>query len=65
MVVGLKNLTDRELEVIQLIESGCSYDEISVALRITYQTVKSHLAHIYEKLGVHSRTQVIHRIYGS
>lgn len=50
-------LTDRELEILQLIASGKSNQEIADALFITVKTVKSHLTNIFGKLEVEDRTQ--------
>ncbi len=50
-------LTPREVDVLRLIASGKSNREIAQALSVTDQTVKSHVSHILEKLGVGSRTQ--------
>lgn len=50
-------LTDRELEVLQLVAQGLSNAEIGVALTITESTVKSNINRILSKLGVKDRTQ--------
>lgn len=50
-------LTDRELEVLELIVSGCSNAEISKNLYITVGTVKTHVCHILNKLCASDRTQ--------
>ncbi len=50
-------LTDRETDVLQLLAQGKSNKEISRALNIAEQTVKTHVSHILDKLGVPSRTQ--------
>jgi DNA-binding NarL/FixJ family response regulator len=50
-------LTDRETEVLRLLASGSTNKEISQALFIGEQTVKSHVSHVLNKLGVPSRTQ--------
>jgi two-component system, NarL family, response regulator LiaR len=50
-------LTERETEVLRLLAQGQSNKEISRALNITEQTVKTHVSHILDKLGVPSRTQ--------
>lgn len=50
-------LTDRELEVLQLVAQGMSNLEISVALTITENTVKSFVNRILSKLGAKDRTQ--------
>ncbi len=52
-------LTERELEVLGLIEAGRSNQEISEQLVISLATVKRHISNIYAKLGVNSRTQAI------
>lgn len=50
------NLTNREIDVLQLLAQGKSKKEISQALNISEQTVKSHVSHILNKLGIPSRT---------
>ncbi len=50
-------LTDRELEVLELIVAGCSNAEISAKLYITVGTVKTHVCHILNKLCADDRTQ--------
>lgn len=53
-------LTDRELEVLRLVATGASNTEIARELFIAEATVKSHLVHIFTKLGVESRSRAIH-----
>lgn len=55
--VQLDKLTRREQEVLQLIASGMNNREISEALYITEKTVKTHVSHLLDKLGVADRTQ--------
>ncbi|MBT2492886.1 response regulator transcription factor [Streptomyces sp. ISL-96] len=52
-------LTRRELEVLQLVGDGLSNQQISKKLFLSQATVKSHLVHIYAKLGVDSRTSAV------
>jgi len=52
-------LTPRELAAIRLVASGRSNKEIATALDISERTVKSHLAHLFEKLQVTSRTEAV------
>ncbi|MHA2790046.1 LuxR C-terminal-related transcriptional regulator [Corynebacterium sp. S7] len=53
------SLTPRELEVLQLVAGGASNREIGQELMLSEATVKSHLVHIYDKLGVRSRTSAV------
>jgi DNA-binding CsgD family transcriptional regulator/ArsR family metal-binding transcriptional regulator len=50
-------LTARELEVLRLLSQGATNLEISTQLEISPHTVKSHVIHIFNKLGVDDRTQ--------
>ncbi|MFC8172549.1 response regulator [Streptomyces sp. NPDC057242] len=52
-------LTRRELEVLQLVGEGLSNQQISKALFLSQATVKSHLVHVFAKLGVDSRTAAV------
>ena len=52
-----ETLTAREVEVLSLVAEGASNREIANALFISETTVKSHLLHIFVKLGVDDRTE--------
>lgn len=52
-------LTRRELDVLARVAAGDSNEDVAAELFITRATVKSHLAHVYLKLGVQSRTEAI------
>lgn len=52
-------LTDRELEVLSLLDTGATNREIAKALFVTEATVKTHLAHIFDKLGADSRSRAV------
>jgi LuxR family maltose regulon positive regulatory protein len=54
-------LTERELEVLQLLTEGLSNKEMAGRLVVAPSTVKQHLKSIYGKLDVHSRTQAVAR----
>lgn len=54
-------LSARELELLQLVAAGYSNQEIADALVITLGTVKSHLNHIFAKLGVEGRVRAVNR----
>lgn len=53
-------LTGREIEVLRLLDRGSTNKEIARTLFISEATVKSHLAHIFTKLTVDSRSRAIH-----
>lgn len=53
------SLTPKELEVKNLVIKGLSNKEIASDLFITEKTVKFHISHIYKKLDVKSRSQLI------
>jgi LuxR family maltose regulon positive regulatory protein len=52
-------LSERELEVLQLIAEGLTNPEIASRLFLALNTVKAHTRNIYGKLGVHTRTQAV------
>lgn len=52
-------LTERELEVLRLAAKGMGNKQIGVALSISDRTVQGHLANIYAKLGVTTRTEAV------
>jgi LuxR family maltose regulon positive regulatory protein len=55
----IEPLTEREIEVLQLVAKGLSNREIAQRLFLAVSTVKVHTYNIYGKLGVHSRTQAV------
>ena len=57
--VASLGLTPREVEVLGLLAAGQANKEIARALGVSPNTVKTHLARLYEKLGATSRTAAI------
>jgi DNA-binding NarL/FixJ family response regulator len=55
---GLARLSPREHDVVRLVADGRTNDEIGSALRIGSKTVETHLARLFERLGVASRTEL-------
>lgn len=58
------NLSKREEEILDLLAKGYRYKEIADALGISFDTVRSHLRNIYEKLHVSSRTEAVVKYLG-
>jgi len=56
------DLTRRQEDILRLIIEGNSNNEIAAKLHISANTVKTHLRHIYEKLNVHNRREIIQKI---
>jgi ATP/maltotriose-dependent transcriptional regulator MalT len=57
----IEPLSARELEVLRLLAAGRSNVEMARDLVVEQSTVKTHLIHLYRKLGVHRRTQAVAR----
>jgi DNA-binding NarL/FixJ family response regulator len=58
-------LTDREAEVLTLVARGLSNDEIAERLTLSIETVKTHVKHVYTKLGTRDRAQAVIAAYES
>jgi LuxR family maltose regulon positive regulatory protein len=57
----VESLTERELQVLRLINAGLSNREIAERLVVSLNTVTTHIKGLYGKLNVHSRTQAANR----
>lgn len=53
------NISKRELEVLQLMSEGLSNQEIAAKLFVSLNTIKTHIARLFEKLDVKRRTQAV------
>ncbi|WP_137801474.1 response regulator transcription factor [Kocuria sp. 2SI] len=56
-----QSLSAREIEILQGLATGASNRELAAQLVISEATVKTHLLHVYDKLGVDNRTAAVHR----
>ncbi len=56
----MKNLSEKELEVLKVLVEGKNNKDISAELCISLGTVKAHVASIMRKLGVTNRTKVVY-----
>ena len=57
--VNTEGLSEREIEVLQLMASGSANKNIAGALSISESTVKTHVANIFQKLDVNHRTEAV------
>lgn len=55
----IDRLTDRELEVVQLIGRGLSSREVAESLNLSVKTIESHRAHVKEKLSLRNATELV------
>lgn len=58
---GVPSLSPRELDVLRLVAQGNSNPAIGRALFLSETTVKTHLGHVFDKLGVNDRTRAVTR----
>ena len=56
-------LSERELQVLRLMDSELSSPEIADELVVAVSTVRSHIKNIYSKLGVHSRSEAVEKAH--
>jgi DNA-binding NarL/FixJ family response regulator len=54
-----ETLTEREVEVLNLVAKGSANKEIAASLNISNSTVKTHIASIFQKLGANDRTEAV------
>jgi LuxR family maltose regulon positive regulatory protein len=55
----IEPLSDREIEVLRLLDSSLGVPEIADHLYIAVSTLRTHIRNIYRKLGVHSRFEAV------
>jgi DNA-binding NarL/FixJ family response regulator len=60
-----ENLSAREMEVLMLVAKGLTNKEIATQLNLSFDTVRNHLRHIYEKLHVRCRTEAVMKYHAN
>lgn len=55
------DLTKREMEILEQLKGGLSYEQIATNLYISYGTVRKHIEHIYRKLQVTNKTEAVQK----
>jgi PAS domain S-box-containing protein len=58
-VDALPSLTPRQAEILRLLERGRSTDQIAAELHLSKETVRNHIRHMLQALGVHSRLEAV------
>lgn len=58
-------LSGREMEVLAALADGLAYKQIASELQMGMGTVRTHIRHLYKKLGVHSRTEAVVKYLGA
>jgi DNA-binding CsgD family transcriptional regulator len=56
---GWASLTPAELDVVRLVSDGLANNDIATRLFVSPRTVQTHLTHVYTKLGLTSRVQLV------
>lgn len=59
------DLSPRELEVVRMVAAGMTNGEIATSLRLSQNTVKNHIARIFDKLGVNNRAELTRKAIDS
>ncbi len=59
--VNGEKLSEREMQVLDLLSDGLRMKEIADRLNLSTNTVRTHVRHIYEKLQVQSRTEALNK----
>lgn len=65
LLMDAYGLSVREKDVTRLVLNGCSTKEIATRLYVSAQTVQQHMKQIFEKTGVHSRRELVSKIFFS
>ena len=59
--MGVDRLTQREIEIVSMLQHGATYRAVSERLFISVDTVKFHIRNIYSKLQINSRSELVNK----
>ena len=59
MPIPPPHLTPRQVEVLRLLEQGCSTKQIAAELHVSTETVRNHVRRLFKALGVNSRLEAV------
>ena len=63
MKVAIQILSEREIEALQLLSMGLTYEKIAVQMEVRHETVKMHLKNIYRKLKAKNKVEAIKHLW--
>lgn len=55
--------TDRQMQILKLLFEGLDGDRIAQRLKIRYNTLKAHFGHMYKRVGVQNKAELIMQIF--
>ncbi len=60
---NIEILTDREKQILDYLAKGYLYKEIANELKVSYETIKKHIQHIYTKLQVQNKVEALNKAF--
>jgi len=60
---AIDQLSNREWELLNLLDKGFRYKEIADQLSLSFETIRTYIRDIYDKLQVHSRTDALNKVF--
>ena len=57
------NLSEREIELLQLLVEGNTYQQIADSMFISHGTVRKHVENVYDKLHIHSKVEAVNKAH--
>jgi NarL family two-component system response regulator LiaR len=60
---AIDQLSNREWELLNLLDKGFRYKEIADQLSLSFETIRTYIRNIYDKLQVHSRTDALNKVF--